>query len=68
MSYIRYRKNPVPKNCRNGRKMHDAISGQYVYEDFLTLNDDGQLVDSRNRRTLDDRPDLDDGIPGPNTR
>lgn len=62
MSQIPYRSNPIPAKCKAGRKMRDDISGQVVYEDYLTLNQDGQRVDSRNRRTLDDRPDL----PGPN--
>lgn len=62
MSQIPYRSNPIPAKCKAGRKTHDDISGQVVYEDYLTLNQDGQRVDSRNRRTLDDRPDL----PGPN--
>jgi hypothetical protein len=45
--------------------MYDAISGQPVYEDFFVTNDEGQQVDGRNKRTYDDRPDLDDGKPGP---
>lgn len=62
MSVIKYRTNPIPPKCKWGRKLHDEISGQVVYEDLLTANDDGQFVNTRNRRTLDDRPDLD----GPN--
>jgi hypothetical protein len=57
--YIKYRSNPIPSKCRRGRKQRDDISGQVVYEFDLTVNDDGQHVDARNRRTLDDRPDLD---------
>lgn len=62
MADIRYRNNPIPAKCRLGRKMRDDIDGHVVYEDFLVPNADGQMVDVRNRRTLDERPDL----PGPN--
>lgn len=62
MTYIRYRSNPIPPKCNKGRKMQDAISGQVVYEYDLVTNMDGQLVDGTNRRTLDERPDLEGGV------
>lgn len=45
---IRYRSNPPLWGFVNdGKKVMDAVTGFYTYEDFLVANDFGDLVDSR---------------------
>jgi len=55
-----YRRNPNlgPRNT-HGLKVADAISGKWTQEYYCVLDDDGNLVDPRDRRTYDRRYDLD---------
>lgn len=55
-----YRPNPSRGwRGQHGRKMADAIDGRWSYENLMTENDDGQMVDPRGMRSYDVRYDLD---------
>lgn len=57
---IRYKSNGVLLGkSSEGRKVQDAVTGFWTYEDYLTQNDFGDLVDSRGDG-LDRRDDPED--------
>lgn len=59
----RYQRNPpLGPKLQYGQKMCDEISGERSYRGLMTVNEDGYLVKTTDRRTYDrryDREDLD---------
>lgn len=59
----KYARNPTPPNCDKGMKVHDAIDGHQCNAEDLVVNADGYKVDSRDKRTWDERYDLEGDRP-----
>ncbi len=55
-----YTRNPRRAvKCELGLKQMDAILGTWSYQDLMIVDDDGNQVDPRDRRSWDRRWDLD---------